>query len=147
MIQRNYGLVLVLAALFPTSSIAASPNPQPDAKPWVTIGVNKLVYRFLDEPHLKEFNLQFAMFNDGDKVMHPNRGSWHLLINGKDQPDFQWTLANGPHSGRDEALPPGEYLNFAYAVGDWFKKPGNYKVVWKGDNFESAPIYFRVLPP
>jgi hypothetical protein len=127
------------------SALAATQSGQSVQRPWVAIGVNKLVSRFIDENHLKEFNLQFVMFNDNKETIHLNRASWRLIINGKDHPNFQWVLANDPKGRGDESLPPGEYLNFSYALGDWFKKAGTYKVVWKGDNFKSAPIYFRVL--
>ncbi len=94
---------------------------------------------------LKQFQVHFAMLNEGERHIDPGVSAWRLQINGKDHPDSQLTFANGPRDERWKSLPAHQYLRFAYAIGDWFKKPGTYSIVWKGDDFESPPVVFRVL--
>jgi hypothetical protein len=89
--------------------------------------------------------LYFAMVNDGDKPVDPKVSSWRLNINGSDHPDSEFTFANGPRDARWKSLPAGDRLQFGYALGGWFKEPGIYRVTWKGDGFESAPVVFRVV--
>jgi hypothetical protein len=89
--------------------------------------------------------LNFAMVNDGEKSIDPKVSTWRLNINGRDHPDSEFTFGNGPRDNRWNSLPAGDRLQFGYALGDWFKKPGVYKVVWRGEGFESAPVVFRVM--
>ena len=94
---------------------------------------------------LERFQMNFAMVNDGKRPADPKVRSWRLNINGKDHPDSEFTFGNGPRDNRWNSLPAGDQLQFGYALGDWFKKPGAYKVIWRGQGFESAPVVFRVI--
>jgi len=40
----------------------------------------------------------------------------------------------------------GDHLCFSYALGDHFRKPGIYRVTWRGTGFRSPEVVFRVLP-
>jgi hypothetical protein len=93
----------------------------------------------------RTFMLSFGMVNDGNKPVDPKVSSWRLNINGKDHPDSAFTFANGPRDARWKSLPAGDRLQFAYAMGDWFKERGIYRVVWRGEGFESSPVVFRVV--
>ncbi len=60
--------------------------------------------------------------------------------------DWAFIIGNGIRSTNWKALDPGDYLNFTYALGDHFEKPGIYRLKWKGKDFESPEIVFRVMP-
>lgn len=94
---------------------------------------------------LKQFHVTFALANDGTKAIDPKVDSWRLVVNGKEHPDSQFTFGNGPRDRRWKSLPPGDHLFFTYAIQDWFKTPGTYTIVWRGEGFETAPVVFRVL--
>ena len=90
--------------------------------------------------------MHFALVNDGDKTLNPEIESSELLVNGKQLKDWAFIIGQGPRDDRFAALPPGDHLLFGYALGDHFQKPGIYKLSWKGKNFQSSQIGFRVLP-
>jgi hypothetical protein len=96
----------------------------------------------------------FYLVNDGKVVIDPKVESSQLFINGKeckgrDAPfgiDWPYIVVNGPCDDRLNALPPGDDLQFSYAMGDYFKEPGIYRVKWKGEGFEAPEVVFRVMP-
>ena len=126
------------AAAKPATAIGRS-----NANLWAAVSVGEPI---VPRMRVKRLVIHFALQNDGKEAINPRVESWRVNINGTDHPDSQFTFANGPRDDRWESLPAGDYLRFTYVLGDWFKEPGTYKVVWKGDDFESAPVFFRVLP-
>ena len=66
----------------------------------------------MNSGRLKQFQVTFALANDGIKAIDAEVKSWRLVVN---------------------------------AIQEWFKTPGTYTIVWRGDGFESAPVVFRVL--
>lgn len=68
------------------------------------------------------------------------------MVNGEELADSGLVLGNGPRDARSAALPPGDHLSFGYALGDHFREPGIYRVSWRGANFRSPEVVFRVLP-
>jgi hypothetical protein len=114
-------------------------------KLWAAISVSRSV-RDLDVETQDPFVLHFGIVNDGDKTVDPELNSSQLLINGKELKDWDIIIMNGPRGETDEALPPGEACVFCYDLGEHFEKPGIYKVVWKGKDFQAPEIVFRVLP-
>src|SRR5207249_1112135 len=94
----------------------------------------------------KNLQIYFAVVNDGKTTVNPKSNSSRLFINGKELKDWSFIVGNGPRSTDYNALPSGSSLEFTYAMGDYFKTPGIYKVRWEGENFNAPEITFRVLP-
>lgn len=117
---------------------------QPNAaKLWVALSVSEPL---VHHTRLKQFHMFFAIQNDGEKSIDPKDETWVLNINGKDHPGSQMLFGNGPRGIGRDSLSPGESGQFTIAIGSWFEKPGTYKVIWRGQDFETAPVVFRVLP-
>jgi RNA polymerase sigma factor (sigma-70 family) len=107
-----------------------------------TIAVNREVFH---QGKIKELQLTFGVTNNGDKVIDPQIAAAKILVNGKALADSGLILGNGPRDARATALPPGESVAFSYALGDYFTRPGRYRVSWQGEGFRSPEIVFRVL--
>ncbi|HTK74510.1 MAG TPA: hypothetical protein VL371_04580 [Gemmataceae bacterium] len=91
----------------------------------------------------------FALVNDSDKLIDPELVDSKIIVNGKElRPLIRRT---GTFSGminlRDLKLRPKESVEFGMGLGNEFKDPGIYRIAWKGKQFESAEVVFRVLPP
>lgn len=142
MIHIKNLLFLVLLIIPLVVGAVGTQNVRQNQYPWVALSVSEPL---VHPNRLKQFQVYFAMHNDGIKPFDTKMVSWRLNINGKDHPNSQLLFFNGPKDERWQSLPAGEYLLFTYALGEWFKSPGTYKIMWKGDGFESPPVYFRVL--
>ena len=94
----------------------------------------------------KELLVYFTLVNDGSATIDPNIESSKIIINGVALKDSAFILSNGIRDQRWRALPPGDSLEFAYALEKYFKEPGIYRVSWKGENFETPTVVFRVMP-
>jgi hypothetical protein len=110
---------------------------------WAAIGVNHPVFR---RGETKDLLVEFSLVNDGDGVVDPKIGASRILIDGQELADSGFILSNGPKDARFEALPPKDHLRFGYALGDYFRGPGVYRVSWKGEGFDASEIVIRVLP-
>lgn len=115
-----------------------------DGKLWAGISVTQPVFRE-GETVAGIFQINFVLVNDGNKVVNPEFGASKLLINGKEVANWGFIVSNGPKDNRWEALPPKDYILFGYALGEYFEKPGIYRVVWKGKAFQSPELVFRVM--
>ncbi len=120
----------------------ASAN-QKRPKLWASLSVSRPLFH---AGWTKELLIHFTLVNDGSKTIDPKIESSKIIINGVDLENSGFILSNGPRDGRWRALPPGDSLEFTYTLGDYFKKPGVYRVSWKGENFETSTIVFRVMP-
>jgi len=91
--------------------------------------------------------LAFLIVNDSDSVRNVSAGSWKLIVNGVELPDSDMLFGNGigPVGGWNE-LNPGENYQFSKAlpVGTYFKKPGEYRISWKAEGFQSPTITIRI---
>jgi hypothetical protein len=85
------------------------------------------------------------LVNDRDKVIDPKIPESQILINGKELGDSGLILRSVQKGTRSEALPPGASLQFSLPLGDQFKEPGIYRVLWKGSAFQSSEIVLRIL--
>ena len=159
--MRSVTLILVAALVAVAAGAQEAPKPKEEPKAvkgvklWAAVSVSDTLLNWGD---LKwqtglhpPFMIHFYVVNDGDKVVDPKLKSSRLFINGKeckgrDGLDWPHIVANGPGDDRCEALPPGDYLSFGYALGDYFKEPGVYRVKWKGESFEAPEVVFRVMP-
>lgn len=107
---------------------------------WAAVSVNWPVLR-AGEP----INVSFAATNIGEVPIRLTalREETVLLINGKEWPDSAFAFANGLHS-TEQFLPPGKSMMFSYQLTSVFKTPGLYRIVWRGKDFETLPVEFRV---
>jgi hypothetical protein len=113
-------------------------------KLWAAISVNQPLFREGHDTNLLQIN--FALLNEGDRVVDPKiPGYPRLIVNGKEL-DLSSVPGVGPRDERFKALPPGDFLLFGYALGAHFDRAGVYKVYWQGEGFRSPEIVFRVLP-
>lgn len=101
-------------------------------------------YAYSDPEHVL---LAFLVVNDSDSVRNVAVGSWKIIINGTELPDSQWIFVNGPEPvGGWNELNPGESYRFAKTlqVSTYFKKPGEYRVSWKAEGFQSPTILINI---
>jgi hypothetical protein len=130
----------------PSTGLTKSGNAFPAAPTngnlWAAVSVPEPL---VTTGQVDRLQIQFAMVNDGKEPIDPKVRSWRLNINGKDHPDSEFTFGNGPRDNRWKSLPAGDRLQFGYALGNWFKTPGVYRIIWRGEGFESAPVVFRVM--
>ena len=113
------------------------------SKIWAGISIEKPVFVWKEET--KFLPMHFALINDGDETIDPRLRSCELLVNGRVPKNWEQTINNGPRDKRWRALPPGDVLHLTIAFEEEFRKPGVYKVMWKGKEFKSAEIEFRVV--
>jgi hypothetical protein len=135
-------LVLTIGVLF-AADAPKKDAPKVEGNLWAAISVNRPI---IDGEMMSQdpFMIHFGLVNDGDKAVDPEIESSQLFVNGKELKDWSFIIGNGPRDDRWKALPPGDHLSFGYALGKHFEKPGAYRVSWKGKNFESPEIVFRV---
>ena len=105
--------------------------------------MNHAVFRHGDA---KGLTIEFTLVNDGEAIIDPRIGESRIVVNGDELTDSGLKLGDGPRDARFAALPPGDHLRFGYVLGDHFKEPGVYRVSWRGANFRSPEVVFRVLP-
>ena len=93
------------------------------------------------------FMLSFCLTNVSKSVINPKpllEGS-SLKVNGKEVAHWPLTISNGPRDSRWTALPAGEHLEFAYAMGEPdFRPQGAYDVVWVIQGQASRPFRIKV---
>lgn len=126
--------------------IGVGPHPL-----WAAVTVNRSVIDWTPIPiegiEPMHVFLSFNLMNDSDRTIDPEIKASQLLINGKPFKDWVFYLSNGPQDDRQSALPPGEFLGRTMQMDLLFQKPGIYKILWKGKNFQSREIEFRVVEP
>ena len=140
--MKRIALLLVSVAMLGAVACSTAPGKLKAGERWAAITVSEPI---VFEDRLKTFNVTFALANDTDHPIDPDVSSWRLIINGKEHPDSQFIFGNGPCDARWASLPSGDYLVFGYALGDLFKTPGTYTLMWRGKDFESPQVTFRVL--
>jgi len=118
--------------------------PESEARLWAAITVNKAVFE--EGEGTKGLQIDFALVNDGKKVIDPEIEASQLFVNGKKLKDWDFQIAGGIRDDRFKALPPADNLTFSIAMGNQFEKPGIYKLHWKGKAFDAPEIVFRVVP-
>jgi hypothetical protein len=118
-------------------------------KLWAGLSVNHALYT---SGWTNEMVMEFAVLNEGTKpaAINPCIDHSTLVVNGaeltgKDRQWFSFNLANGPRP--NDPLPAARGTSIVKSgFGQFFDRPGIYKVVWKSDCFESYPVTFRVMP-
>jgi hypothetical protein len=135
-----WGTIVCLCAIGPTRIHAAEAKDEP--KLWAGITASTPVVH----GRAPRLQIYFSLVNDGQRTVDPKIGSSKLVINGKVPKDWDFVINNGPRSSEADALPPGRFLLFGYALERYFGKPGVYRVYWKGEAFKSPVIVIRVMP-
>ena len=107
---------------------------------WAAVTVDSPIFH-INQP----INVMFAATNLSDTPIRLTelREETVLVINGKEWPDSRFTFTNGAHSTA-QFLQPGKSMMFVYQLTSVFKEPGLYRIVWRGKDFETLPIEFRV---
>jgi hypothetical protein len=106
---------------------------------WAALSINHAIFK---AGQTKDLRIEFALVNDGDKVIDPKIPESRIIINGEEFAD------SGLVFGKDvriKPLAPGESLQFNVLLGDHFKDPGIYRISWKGSDFQSPEVMLRIL--
>ena len=141
MYRKSILIITVFISGISLVSWARANQEQP--KLWASVTVNRPLFH---SGWTKELSLHFTLVNDGSETVDPKIGSSKIIINGVELKDSGFILGNGPRDKRWRALPSGDSLEFTYTLEEYFKTPGIYRVSWKGENFETPTIVFRVMP-
>lgn len=92
-------------------------------------------------------SLPFLLLNDAEVARHASPESWKLVIDGKELEDSWYLFGNGPMpSGGYEVLAAGATFSFGKAlpVSKYFPERREYKISWKGKDFQSPTMLFKV---
>jgi hypothetical protein len=143
---RFIGTVALVAALFCSARAQLIQAQCTGLHAGITAQILSLKpgYAYSDPEHVL---LAFLVVNDSDSVRNVAVGSWKIVINGTELPDSQWIFDNGPEPvGGWNELSPGESYRFSKTlpVSTYFKKPGEYRVSWKAEGFQSPAILIRI---
>jgi hypothetical protein len=141
--MRAFFAVVVGIGVMLAVAIAMKDRAQPEKKLWAAISVSHPILELGSTGD--RFRITFALVNDGDKVVDLEILSSQLLVNGEELKDWPMIVSNGPRDERWGALPAEDDLVFSYALGDYFKAAGIYRVSWKGKGFQTTEVVFRVL--
>jgi hypothetical protein len=123
--------------------VAGSPAANHRGRLWAAVTLNHPVF---EQGKTKDLSIEFTVVNDSDQTIDPKIAESVIVINGQDLADSARILSHGPRDTRYSALSPGDHLRFVYALGDPFRRPGVYRVSWRGEGFQSPEVVFRVLP-
>jgi hypothetical protein len=134
-------IIILFVSGFLLFSPAHAKSEQPNL--WAALSVSRPLFH---AGWTKELYIHFTLVNDGSETIDPKIESSKIIINGVELENAGFIVGNGPRDARWHALPPGDALEFTYALEDYFKEPGIYRVSWKGGNFEAPTIVFRVVP-
>ena len=116
---------------------------QEQPKLWAALSINRPLFHV---GWTKELSIYFTIVNEGNRTIDPQIESSKIIINGVELESSAFIFGNGIRDQRWRALPPGDSLEFTYALENYFKEPGIYRVSWRGKNFETPTIEFRVMP-
>lgn len=138
---RKTLLVVVVALAWQLSNQVNA--QQQSTNLWAAISVSDPLFQ---ESWTKDLMIHFTLVNDGSEIIDPKIESSKIIINGEELENSGFIFGNGIRSKNWNALAPGDALRFSLGLNEYFKKPGIYKVSWKGENFHAAEIIFRVMP-
>lgn len=135
--------VLVFAATVVSMLPGLTAQEQKQTALWAGISVSQPI---ISQGGTARLQINFGLYNNGPLAVNPKIGASHLYINGIEPGDWLIVINNGIRNREFEALPPGHFLSFGYALGSYFEKPGVYTLRWESDNFRSPELTFRVVP-
>ena len=127
--------------VFLVAAAHAGPAPVPK-EVWSAISVSRPIFILGRE----EIDVFFSAINDTDKpVLYEDiRGGGVLIVNGEELKDSGLLFGNGPRE-TTKFLNPGKATLFVARLTNYFAKPGNYEVAWKGKQFGTKPVVFRIV--
>ena len=128
-VQSGQALFNGTTAVTPAQPKMGVPTADRPGNLWAALGVNRPLVK---QGQTKDLRIDLTLVNDGDTVIDPKIAESHLVINGKELADSDVILGNAPKDSRLSALPPGDHLQFAFALGEFLNEPGIYRVSWKG---------------
>ncbi len=123
----------------PSPGTAASGN----SPLWSALSINHTVFR---PEVLNSLTIEFTLVNDGTTPVDPKIPRSRIIVNGQELAESSRLLGSESRVARLRSLPPGDSLRFALPLGDRFRTPGTYRVSWRGEDFRSPDLWFRVLP-
>jgi len=127
-----------------SSATDSNPNP-PKPKLWAGISIPQPVY-VQRGGATKRVHISFSVVNDGKQPVRPQLSESKLIINGEELKEWEFIVMNGLSDDRYDLLPAGDYLHFLRDLSRYVNTPGIYRVTWKGPDFQSNELVFRVLP-
>src|SRR5688572_8906238 len=132
--ESMYRKSILLITLFVSVILLVSWARANQEKPklWASLSVSRPLFHV---GWTKELLVHFTLVNDGSKTLDPRIESSKIIINGVELEDSGFIFGNGPRDKRWRALPPGDSLEFSYALEKYFQAPGIYRVSWKGETF------------
>ncbi len=136
-------IFLMMLGLLVISMTYAQSQDDNNSRLWAAVSINEPLHQ---EGWTRNLLIHFTLVNDGNATLDPEIDSSKIIVNGVEIENSAFILGNGPRSPEWNALPPGRSIQFAKAMGDYFERPGIYRVSWKGENFETRAIEFRVMP-
>lgn len=89
----------------------------------------------------------FVLLNDSEIAQNTAPESWQIVIDGKVLKDSGWILGNGPMpTGGFGKLSAGQKYDFGKAlpIAQYFPEKREYKVSWKGKNFQSPTVKVKI---
>ena len=113
-----------------------------DSTLWAALSVNHAVFRPDD---VESLTIEFTLVNDGKTPVDPKISHSWIIINGQELAESSRLLASDSRDARFQSLPPGQQLRLALKLGDHFQARGTYRVSWRGEDFRSPELSFRVL--
>jgi hypothetical protein len=101
-----------------------------------------------DTSTIRRTQLFLELVNDGTQTVET--GTWEsvLVVDGQPLRSRNWSMAlrTGLISGTWLELPPGEPAGIVRPLHGIITDPGIYRVSWKGKDFQSPEVVFRILP-
>jgi hypothetical protein len=88
-----------------------------------------------------------VLFNDSDSAVDVAANSWKIVVDGVELSESGWIFGNGPMPATGwTQLQPGQHyeLGKALPIAKYFTHPGEYRVSWRGERFQSPTITVKV---
>jgi hypothetical protein len=91
--------------------------------------------------------LTFVLLNDGEASIDVAAETWALAIDDTELKDSGMIFGNGPMPPEGwKTLKPGDHYEFGKGLEltKYFTHAGEYKICWRGKNFESPTITVKI---
>jgi hypothetical protein len=131
---------------------AAAPKPdspkETQGKLWAVISIIPPVL-VPDTSTKSPSGIGLYVGNDGTQAVDTGADDSVLVINGRPQRSWGWQMAlkNGPSGPEWLQMPPRDFIGIIRPLSGIVSEPGIYRVSWKGKNFQSPEVVYRILPP
>jgi hypothetical protein len=116
-------------------------------KLWAAISISRPVFDpeayTADRP-----KIHLGLVNDGTRTLETGLRESVLVVNGQLRRGEAWeaALKDGLRGDTWEKLPPGGHVGVVCPLEDVITEPGTYRVSWKGRDFQSPEVVYRILP-